>query len=118
MTAERLVRAGQLFWGKIGTCLNETFVVEYDATAEAAGVGIRSCHYEHVGDILFLDFSGLSVPPRNPFVMVDPFKADNFCVCQQADVRGLFDSTNELFRQCGSKARTSVEYEHILWFLC
>ena len=108
------MRAGQLFWGKIGTCLNETFVVEYDATAEPTGVGIRSCHYEHVGDILLLDFAGLSVPPSNPFEMVDAFKADNFRVCQQADVRGLFDSTNEVFRHCVSKARTSDEYVHVL----
>ena len=29
-----------------------------------------------MGDILLLDFAGLSVPPRNPFEMVDAFKAD------------------------------------------
>src|SRR5438128_7017190 len=46
--------------------------------------------------------------------MVDAFKADNFRVCQQADVRGLFDSTNEVFRHCVSKARTSDEYVHVL----
>src|SRR5215469_7882647 len=96
-TGERPVRAGQLFCRKVGTCFNEAFVVEHDATIEPAGVGVRSGHYEHVSDVLLLAFAGLAIPPRDPFEMLDAFQADNFHVCQQADVRRLFNATNEIF---------------------
>src|SRR5215831_15939673 len=113
-TGERPVRAGQIFRRKIGTCLNKAFVIERDATIEPAGVGVRSGHYEHVSDVLLLGFAGFAIPPRDPFEMVDAFEADNFRACQQADVRRLFNATNEIFRHCVSEARTSDEHVHVL----
>src|SRR5215471_1673977 len=112
--SERPARAGQFLRGKIGTCFNEAFVVEHDATFEPAGVGVRSCHYEHVGDVLFLGFAGFAIAPRDPFEMVDTYEADDFRVYEQADVRRLFNPTNEILRHCFSETRTSDEHIHVL----
>jgi hypothetical protein len=82
-------------------------------TIEPAGVGVRSGHYEHVNDIPLLSCAGFAIPPRDPFEMIDTFEPDNFRVCQQADVRRLFNSTNEIFRHCVSEARTSDEHIYV-----
>src|SRR5262249_3591466 len=63
----------------------------------------------NVSNVLLLGFAGFAIPPRDPLEMVDAFEADNFRVCQQADVRRLFNATNEIFRHCVSEARTPDE---------
>lgn len=102
--SERPARTGQFFRRKIGTGFNEAFVVEHDATLEPGGVGVRSCHYEHVSDVLLLGFAGFGIPPRNPFEMVDAYEADDFRMSEQADFRRLFNTANEILRRCVGEA--------------
>src|SRR5262249_7387571 len=92
----------------------EAFVVEHDTILEPAGVGVRSGHYEQVSDVFLLGFAGLSIAPRDPFEIVDASEADDFRVYEQADVRRLFNATNEILRHCVSEARTSDEHVHVL----
>src|SRR5215471_12182348 len=89
-------------------------IYKITAAATMLVIRIRSGRYEHVSDVLLLGFAGFAIPPRNPLEMVDAFEADNFRVCQQADVRRLFNATNKIFRHCVSEARTSDEHVHVL----
>src|SRR5262249_19078918 len=113
-TSERPARASQLFRRKIRASFNEAAAVEHDATLQPAGVGVRARHYEHMSDVLVLTLAGCVIPPRGPLHMVDAFEADKFRVSQQADVRRLFNATNEVFRHCVSEAGTPDEHVHVL----
>ena len=75
-------------------------VVEHDAPVEPSGVGVRSCHYEHMSDILLLGLSSLSIPHRESFEMINAIETDKFGVYQYGDVRGLFNVPNQVFRHC------------------
>jgi hypothetical protein len=70
-----------------------------------------------VSDVFLLGFAGFGIPPRDPFKMVDAYEADDFRVYEQADVRRLFNATNEIFRHCVSEARTSDKHVHVLCVL-
>ena len=91
------MRANQFFRRKIGTRLDEPFAVQNDAAFEPTGVWDRSRHHKHVRNYPFVGLASLSILPRDAFEMVEAFEADNFRVCQQADVGRLADSTNKVF---------------------
>ena len=91
-------RVVQFLRRQIGTGLDEAFAVEHDAAAQPVCIRVGSGHDKYVSNALIFGFIGLIVSPRDSFQVVVAFEIDKLCMCEQGDVGGLFDTTDQVFR--------------------
>src|SRR5690348_428963 len=112
--AERPVRVVQFLRRQIGTGLDEAFAIEHDAAAEPLCIRVGSSHDKYVSNALVLGFTGLIVSPRDSFQVAVAFEIGNLCMCEQGDIGGLFDTTDQIFRHRFRQARASDEHVNVV----
>src|SRR5579863_1541051 len=112
--AEKPVRVVQFLRAQIGAGLDEAFAIEHDAAAEPVCIRVRSSHDKYVSNALVLGFAGLIVSPRDSFQVAVAFEIDKLCMCEQGDIGGLFDTTDQVFRHRFRQAGVSDEHVNVV----
>src|SRR5215472_3469299 len=117
-TGEGPVGRGQIFWGQIGTGLDEPLRVERNAVIEPVGIRHSAGHKEEVPDLVLLDLAGSTISPLNGVEVIVSFQGHDFCVRPQYDRGRRFDPAYQVTRHGLSQTGRPDDQMHALCCLC